>query len=98
MSNYSESVDLTQAPTANTNRASEGYSQDVVLAMVAHLGPGYWYEGDTLGQRDNHLPGHEATLEAAARVLKGYGVRVRRQRCGGKLRAIRVFAPKRVAA
>ena len=98
MSIYSESVDLTQAPSANGNRASEGYCPDVVLAMVAHLGPGYWYEGGRLGQRDNHLPGHEARLEAAARVLKGYGVRVRRQRWDGKLRAIRVFAPKRVAA
>lgn len=99
MATYSESIDLTAAPAANGNRASAGYSRETILAMVAHVAPGFWAEPDAggkldLGQRDNHLPDHAAKLEAARAVLKGYGIRTRRVSWDGKLRGITVYPPK----
>lgn len=95
---YSEQVDLSQAPSANFNRASAGYSVDVLLSMVASVGAGFYcYPGSKssstqIGHRDNHLPSHGALIEAAARRLKSYGLRVRRSRCRT---FVTVYGPER---
>lgn len=100
MTTYSESVDLAAAPVANGPApATPGYSSDVILAMVSHIAPGFWCEATApnrldLGQRDNHLPDHGAKLEAAAAVLRRYGVRVRRVRWDGQLRVLTVYGPR----
>lgn len=87
-------------PAANFNRASAGYSNDVLLAMLASLpeAEGFWCEpgnrtADTvIGHRDNHLGEyHTAMIRGAATRLRGYGLRVRVARGASHLT---VYGPK----
>lgn len=94
---YSEAIDLTVAPVANRDPAiSTGYSTDVILAMVSHVGPGFWAAAMDSGRidlahRDNHLPDHAAKMEAARAVLKRYGLRTRRVSWDSKLRGLTIY-------
>lgn len=87
-------------PAANFNRASAGYCDDVLVAMLASL-PGaegfYTYSANraadtVIAHRDNHLGEyHEAMIRGAARRLRGYGLRVRVARGAESLT---VYGPK----
>ena len=89
-------------PSANFNRASAGYTWDMLITMIAGIADGFYtYSGNashltTIGHRDNHKPAeHAAHLEAAARIFKRYGIKVRRNRIDGRLDSLTVIGPKR---
>ena len=89
-------------PAANFNRASAGFTADTLVAMLAGLDSAGLYFADVanrssdtyIGHRHNHVAEHGARIEAAAKRLRSYGLRVRVARRGGKLRGLTVYGPK----
>ena len=94
----SAATNTTAEYAANCNRASAGLSPDTILAMVAPAdsGSGFWCEpgrrsqDSIVGVVDDRTGGRRAMLQAAAKILRGYGVRCRMT---GDL--LSVYGPKR---
>ncbi len=95
---------LLDEPSANFNRASAGYTWDILLAMVAPVAAGNGFYADcgnhssdtVIGHRDNHKKDfHAGQLKVAAKALRAYGLRVRiSPRRGCLSRYLTVYGPK----
>jgi len=98
-----KTITTTEIAPANFNRASAGYSDATILAMVASvLGAGFYtYPGGAshlmvLGHKDNRdRAAHSRALESARGVLRSYGVQVRRAKEGGRVTHLTVIGPRR---